>query len=74
MEGGRHECPSSMLCQARTTAEWLEALVDACYFRRENSRPWLDVDPLWRIGAAAMRLTSLAESRGSRFRGLADGF
>ena len=39
--------------------------------RRENGRFWLDLDPLWRIGATAARLTSLAESRGSRLRGLA---
>ena len=58
-------------CDDPETAERLEALVDARYLRRENGRLWLDLDPLWRIGATAARLTSLAESRGSRFRRLA---
>ena len=60
-------------CDDPAKAERLEALVDARYLRRENGRLWLDLDPLWRIGATAARLTSLAESRGSRFRCHASG-
>ena len=58
-------------CDDPAKAERLEALVDARYLRRENGRLWLDLDPQWRIGATAARLISLAESRGSRLRGLA---
>ena len=50
------------------TAERLERTVDAKYLRREGGLIWLDVNREWRIGATAMRIISLAESRGSRFR------
>jgi len=50
------------------TAERLERAVDAKYLRREGGLIWLDVNREWRIGATAMRIISLAESRGSRFR------
>lgn len=57
-------------CNDPETAERLEAFVAARYLRRENGRLWLALDSEWRIGATAMRLISLAESRGSRLRGL----
>ena len=50
------------------TAERLERAVDAKYLRREGGLFWLDLNREWRIGATAMRIISLAESRGSRFR------
>ena len=55
-------------CSDPETAERLERAVDAKYLRREGGLLWLDVNREWRIGATAMRIISLAESRGSRFR------
>ena len=55
-------------CSDSETAERLERAVDAKYLRREGGLIWLDVNREWRIGATAMRIISLAESRGSRFR------
>ena len=55
-------------CSDPETAERLEKSVDAKYLRREGGLLWLDVNREWRIGATAMRIISLAESRGSRFR------
>ena len=55
-------------CSDTATAERLERAVDARYLRREGGLIWLDVNREWRIGATAMRIISLAESRGSRFR------
>ena len=55
-------------CSDSETAERLERAVDAKYLRREGGLFWLDLNREWRIGATAMRIISLAESRGSRFR------
>ena len=55
-------------CDDPETAERLERAVDGRYLRREGGFLWLDVGREWRIGASAMRIVSLAESRGSRFR------
>ena len=55
-------------CSDAETAERLERAVDARYLRREGGMIFLDLDRRWRIGATAMRLISLAESNGSRFR------
>ena len=55
-------------CSDPETAERLERAVDAKYLRREGGLFWLDLNREWRIGATAMRIISLAESRGSRFR------
>ena len=55
-------------CSDAETAERLERAVDAKYLRREGGLLWLDVNREWRIGATAMRIISLAESNGSRFR------
>ena len=55
-------------CGDAETAERLERAVDAKYLRREGGLFWLDLNREWRIGATAMRIISLAESRGSRFR------
>ncbi len=59
---------ASRACGDAETAERLERAVDAKYLRREGGLIWLDVNREWRIGATAMRIISLAESRGSRFR------
>jgi hypothetical protein len=59
---------ASRACGDAETAERLEKAVDAKYLRREGGLIWLDVNREWRIGATAMRIISLAESRGSRFR------
>ena len=61
---------ASRACGDAETAERLERAVDAKYLRREGGLLWLDVNREWRIGATAMRIISLAESRGSRFRGI----
>lgn len=55
-------------CSDPETAERLESAVDSKYLKREGGLLWLDVNREWRIGATAMRIISLAESRGSRFR------
>ena len=55
-------------CDDPSSAERLEKSLDAKYLRRENGFYWLDVKPKWRVGASAMRILSLAESNGSRFR------
>lgn len=55
-------------CDDPACAERLEQAVDAKYLRRENGFYWLDVKREWRIGATAMRILSLAEKNGSRFR------
>ena len=57
-------------CSDSETAERLERAVDAKYLRREGGLFGLDLNREWRIGATAMRLIALAESRGSRFRNL----
>ena len=57
-------------CSDPETAEKLERPVDERYLRREGGLLWLDLDRRWRIGATAMRLISLAEANGSRFRSL----
>lgn len=57
-------------CGDDATAAWLEKLVDDRYLRRDNGWFRLELDRRWRIGATAMRLISLAESHGSRFRDL----
>ena len=57
-------------CSDPETASRLERAVDARCLRREGGLLWLDLDRRWRIGATAMRLVSLAESNGSRFRSL----
>ena len=49
------------------TAVRLETSVDERHLRREDGRLSLELDRNWRIGATAMRLISLAESRGFRF-------
>ena len=59
---------ASRACSDAETAERLERVVDAKYLRREGGLIWLDVNREWRIGATAMRIISLAESNGSRFR------
>ena len=59
---------ASRACSDAETAERLERAVDAKYLRREGGLIWLDVNREWRIGATAMRIISLAESNGSRFR------
>ena len=59
---------ASRACGDAETAERLERAVDAKYLRREGGLFWLDLNREWRIGATAMRIISLAESRGSRFR------
>ncbi len=61
---------ASRACGDAETAERLERAVDAKYLRREGGLLWLDVNREWRIGATAMRIISLAESNGSRFRNL----
>lgn len=55
-------------CSDPETAERLESAVDSKYLKREGGLLWLDVNREWRIGSTAMRIISLAESRGSRFR------
>ena len=55
-------------CSDPGTAERLERAVDAKYLRREGGLYFLNLDREWRIGATAMRIISLAESNGSRFR------
>ena len=55
-------------CSDSGTAERLERAVDAKYLRRDCGLYFLDLDREWRIGATAMRIISLAESNGSRFR------
>lgn len=55
-------------CSDPETAERLERAVDAKFLKREGGFLWLDVNREWRIGATAMRIITLAESRGSRFR------
>jgi hypothetical protein len=55
-------------CDDPASAERLEQPIDAKYLRRENGFYWLDVKLEWRIGATAMRILSLAEKNGSRFR------
>ena len=55
-------------CDDSASAERLERPLDAKYLRRENGFYWLNVKREWRIGATAMRILSLAESNGSRFR------
>ena len=57
-------------CGDAGTAERLERAVDAKYLRRGDGVFMLDVDREWRIGGTAMRIISLAESRGSRFRNI----
>ena len=57
-------------CSDIATAERLERTVDAKCLRREGGLYFLDLDRRWRIGATAMRIISLAESNGSRFRNL----
>ena len=52
------------------TAERLERTVDAKFLRREGGLYFLDLDRRWHIGATAMRIISLAESNGFRFRNL----
>ncbi len=56
-------------CSDPETAERLERAVDAKYLRRDGGLYFLDLNREWRIGATAMRIISLAESRGARFRG-----
>ena len=55
-------------CDDPGTAERLERAVDAKYMRRLDGMLWLDLDRRWRVGATAMRIISLAESNGSRYR------
>ena len=55
-------------CSDAETAERLERAVDAKYLKRKDGLLWLDMGREWRIGATAMRIISLAESHGSRFR------
>ena len=59
-------------CSDTETAERLERAVDAKFLKREGGLLCLDVNREWRIGATAMRIISLAESRGSRFREMTD--
>ncbi len=56
-------------CSDSGTANRLERAVDARFLRRDGGLYWLDMDREWRIGATAMRIIALAESRGSSFRG-----
>ena len=51
------------------TAARLEKAVDR-YLVCPNGLYYLNLDRTWRIGATAHRIISLAESNGSRFRGL----
>ena len=55
-------------CDDPDAAERLEQPLDAKYLRRENGFYYLDVKREWRIGVTAMRILSLAEANGSRFR------
>ena len=57
-------------CGDAETAERIEASLDARHLRREGGCYWLGLNREWRIGATAMRIISLAESNGSRFRTL----
>ena len=59
-------------CDDPASAERLERPLDAKYLRRENDFYWLDVKREWLIGATAMRILSLAEANGSRFREWSD--
>ena len=59
---------AARVCSDPETAERPESAVDSKYLKREGGLLWLDVNREWRIGATAMRIISLAESRGSRFR------
>jgi len=55
-------------CGDSETAERLEKIVDAKWLKRGDAFFRLDLNRHWRIGASAMRIIALAESRGSRFR------
>lgn len=55
-------------CGDIETAARLESMVDGHCLRRDKERYWLELNPKWRVGATAMRIISLAESRGSHFR------
>ena len=57
-------------CSDAETAERLERAVDAKHLRRAGGLYFLDLNREWRIGATAMRIISLAEANGSRFRNL----
>ncbi len=54
-------------CDDTATAERLERIIDASLSRRDG---WycLDVGRDWRIGSTAIRIISLAERNGFRFR------
>ena len=57
-------------CGDSVAAERLEKPLDARYLVRKEGLLYLDLNREWRIGATAMRIISLAEARGSRFRTL----
>lgn len=60
-------------CDDAATAERLEKITDRFLVRRDGML-WLDTNREWRIGTTAMRIISLAESNGFRFRAfLRDG-
>lgn len=59
-------------CGDAETAVRLETSVDERHLRRQDGRLFLDLNRDWRIGATAMRLISLAESRGFRFADAAE--
>ena len=59
-------------CDDPASAERLEKGIDAKYLRRENGFYWLDIRREWLIGATAMRILSMAEKNGSRFREWSD--
>lgn len=54
-------------CDDPATAARLEAIVDRSLVRRDGML-WLDLRREWRVGATAVRIVSLAESNGFRWR------
>ena len=54
-------------CDDDVTAERLERLADRALVRRDGML-WLDIDRECRIGATALRILSMAEKNGVRFR------
>ena len=60
-------------CDNPETAARLEGPLDAKYLVHRNGHVYLNLNRDWRIGATAMRFTSLALENGSSFRHLAIG-
>jgi len=57
-------------CDDPATAARLEGPLDAHYLVHKNGHVYLNLNRDWRIGATAMRFTSLAIAHGSSFRSL----